>query len=177
MIFVRHAHADWRPDEQQSLSATGRADAEQVADLLGGFPIGAIYASPYPRAVETVEPLARRLGLPVEVEPDLRERRLAPGRVEDFEAAARWAWDHPDEAQPGGESNRAALARSFAVVERLQPRSTDEEVVLATHGSLMAILLHHVDPEFGFADWQRMTFPDVYRLGPDGQVERLWGTR
>ncbi|MDX1531541.1 MAG: histidine phosphatase family protein, partial [Rhodothermales bacterium] len=127
----------WRPDETQSLSPEGRADAERVADLLARRPIAAMYASPYPRAAETVAPLAERLGLEVRTEVDLRERLLAPGRVPDFEAAVRRAWEQPDEpAIPGGEPNRAAAARAVAVVERLRARHAGEGVVAATHGSL-----------------------------------------
>lgn len=147
-----------------------------MADLLHTFPIAAVYASPYPRAAETVEPLARRLGHPVRIEGDLRERRLSPGRVPDFEHAVRWAWGHPGDALPGGEPNRAARERVVAVVERLRARHPDEHIALGTHGSLMALLFHHFDPSFGLARWERMSVPDVYRLGPEGAVDRLWGT-
>ena len=172
---VRHAHAVWQPDEQQRLSAQGRRDAERVANLLHTFPVAAVYASPYPRAAETVEPLARRLGHPVRIEDGLHERRLSAGCVPDFERAVRRAWEHPDDALPGGEPNRVARERVLAVVERLRARHPNEHLALGTHGSLMALLLHHFDPRFGFADWERMSMPDVYRLGPEGTVNRLWG--
>ena len=63
-----------------------------MADVLGGFPIAAIYASPARRAWETVAPLAARLGLPVHVVPGLRERKLCDGAVDDFFAAVRATW-------------------------------------------------------------------------------------
>ena len=175
LYVVRHAHAVWRPDEQQHLSERGRADAERVADRLQAFPITAVYASPYPRAIETVEPLAHGLGLAVRVEDDLRERRLSPGRVPDFERAVRRAWEHPDEALPGGEPNRVAQKRVLAVVGRLRARHPGAHVALCTHGSLMTLLFHHFDSRFALGDWERMTMPDAYRLGPDGTVDRLWG--
>ena len=41
---------------------------------LAGERIAAVYASPYARARETVEPLTARLGTPLVVIDDLRER-------------------------------------------------------------------------------------------------------
>jgi probable phosphomutase (TIGR03848 family) len=45
------------------LNATGRSQAQSVADRLAKAPIKAIYSSPLERALETAEPLARCLGL------------------------------------------------------------------------------------------------------------------
>ena len=173
--LVRHAHAVWQPDEQQPLSARGRADAERVADLLARRGIAAIYASPYPRAAQTVEPLAAYLGLEVQIEADLRERRLSEGRVPDFEAAVEQAWFNPNEALLGGESNRKALERIRALVKRLSRQHPGESVALATHGSLMAILFHDLDESFTLDDWAQMTMPDVFRLG-GSRAERLWAS-
>ena len=55
------------------LCAEGRAQAERMAACLEGAGIDAIYASPLRRARETAEPLAKRLGLEVEIEPGVVE--------------------------------------------------------------------------------------------------------
>jgi 2,3-bisphosphoglycerate-dependent phosphoglycerate mutase len=51
-------------------------------------------------------------------------------------------------------------------------------VVLATHGTLLALVLNGLDAAFGYDFWRRLTFPDAYRLDLDGsallRVERLW---
>ncbi len=60
---IRHAWADWTPDEMRPLSAEGRADARRIADLLIDSGIEAVYSSPYRRARQTVEPLSHRLRL------------------------------------------------------------------------------------------------------------------
>ena len=176
--LVRHAHAGWTPDENRPLSARGRADAERVAGVLGGFPIAAIYSSPARRAWETVAPLATRLGLPIHVVPDLRERKLCDGTVDDFSAAVRATWADPSFAHPGGESNAAAQRRGVAVVRRLMERHPTGHVVLGTHGNLLALVLQHFDAGVDFAFWRSLTMPDVYalRVGVDGDasVRRLW---
>ncbi|MBX5476646.1 MAG: histidine phosphatase family protein [Clostridia bacterium] len=178
LYLVRHAHADWAPDEDRPLSARGEADARRVADLLEPFPIEAVYASPARRARDTVAPLAERRGLTVELVESLAERRLAAGAVEDFDAAVRWTWEHPDEALPGGESNRAAQTRGWTALQAIMARHANGHVVVASHGNLLALVLQCVDPSVDHAFWRRMTMPDVYRLQGDAdcgwRVERLW---
>ncbi len=176
--LIRHAHADWTPDEQRPLSSRGQEDARRVAALLGDSPITQIYSSPFQRARQTVEPLATRLALPIHVEPDLRERNLGEGpAVNDFFAAVKQAWQEPSYAHPGGESNAAAQSRGVAVVRRLLGRHSGEHVVLSTHGNLLALVLQHSDPRIDYAFWKALTMPDVYELqlerGEDS-ITRLW---
>ena len=50
--------------------------------------------------------------------------------------------------------------------------------LVVTHGNLMALVLHSLDPTFGYEGWSSMTNPDVYLLRTDdaGQmtIERIW---
>jgi broad specificity phosphatase PhoE len=55
------------------LSAIGRRQADQLADALTSRSIDAVYTSPLRRAVQTVEPLAAKLGLPITVEDGVHE--------------------------------------------------------------------------------------------------------
>jgi 2,3-bisphosphoglycerate-dependent phosphoglycerate mutase len=176
--LVRHAHAEWTPDENRALSGRGRADAERVADVLGGIPIAAIYTSPARRARETIAPLAARLGLSIHIVPDLRERELGHGAADDFFGAVKTTWSDPSFAHPGGESNAAAQRRGVAVVRRLQERHPVEHVVLATHGNLLALVLQHFDARVDFAFWRSLTMPDIYALrvsvNSEASVHHLW---
>lgn len=75
---VRHAKAgdrsEWDgPDELRPLSKTGAGQARALADLLAPAPVKRILTSRYRRCVETVEPLAERLGLEVEERSALAE--------------------------------------------------------------------------------------------------------
>ncbi|PLS78712.1 MAG: histidine phosphatase family protein, partial [Chloroflexi bacterium] len=65
LYLVRHAHADWVPNEQRPLSEQGMSDALRVADLLAAKPITFLYASSARRAAQTIEPLAARLNMPI----------------------------------------------------------------------------------------------------------------
>jgi 8-oxo-dGTP diphosphatase len=71
IYVIRHARARERDrwpgdDRSRPLTKEGRRKAEALAALLRGAPIARIVCSPYRRCVETVAPLARRCGVPVE---------------------------------------------------------------------------------------------------------------
>jgi broad specificity phosphatase PhoE len=55
------------------LNKHGQAQAAALAESLKNLPIRAIYASPLERAVETAEPLAQALGLPIQLRPGLQD--------------------------------------------------------------------------------------------------------
>lgn len=70
---IRHAEAGRAPNEESPLTEAGRRRAERIADLLQGADIARVLSSRYVRCVETVAPLAARLGLEVEQHPALSE--------------------------------------------------------------------------------------------------------
>ena len=63
---VRHAEAGPAPDEERPLTETGRRRAEHIAEQLAGCGATRVLTSRYTRCVETVAPLAERLGLELE---------------------------------------------------------------------------------------------------------------
>lgn len=74
--LVRHGHAghrdEWhQPDELRPLSKKGRREATGVAELLDGCPVDRVVSSPSMRCRLTVEPLAERRGLKVELADEL----------------------------------------------------------------------------------------------------------
>ena len=178
IYLVRHAHAVWTPDEARPLSRAGALAAARVRERLESRPIAAIYASPARRAVDTVGPLAQALHLPIELVDDLRERELPPVRVDNFEEVVLDTWHAPARAPHGGEPNAVASARGLAVLRRTLARHAGAETVLATHGTLMVLVMNALDPVFDYPFWQRLTFPDIYRLSFARdrfvRAERLW---
>jgi probable phosphoglycerate mutase len=69
---VRIEKADGTPADPP-LCDEGRAQAERMATWLADAEIDALYASPMRRAQETAAPLAKRLGLTIELEPGVVE--------------------------------------------------------------------------------------------------------
>jgi broad specificity phosphatase PhoE len=78
VLLVRHARAGSRkhwdgPDIERPLSKKGWRQAEGLVDMLSPRPIKRILSSPFVRCVQTVEPLAEKLGLEIERRPELAE--------------------------------------------------------------------------------------------------------
>ena len=78
VYVLRHGKAGSRsswsgPDELRPLTKNGRRQSELLADALAECGITRIVSSPYVRCIQSVEPLAERLGLPVETEEALAE--------------------------------------------------------------------------------------------------------
>jgi phosphohistidine phosphatase SixA len=79
VLLTRHASAGERlaslaDDRERRLDARGRSDARRLPAALSGHPIERIVSSPHVRCLETMEPVARLLGLVVEA-----REELAPG--------------------------------------------------------------------------------------------------
>ena len=123
-----------------------------------------MYASPYPRALETVRPLARVRGLEPTVTDDLRERLLSPDPLADWLDHVRRSFAAPDYAIAGGESSRAAQQRVANVLTRLAVLHPNETVVAGSHGNLIALALQLDDPSVGFEFWKAMPMPAVYAI-------------
>lgn len=76
--LVRHGHAgnrhEWhQPDDLRPLSKKGRREATAIAELLDGRPVDRVVSSPTMRCRLTVEPLADRRGMKVELADELIE--------------------------------------------------------------------------------------------------------
>jgi phosphohistidine phosphatase SixA len=81
LYVIRHAHAGQNPDEERPLDEAGQRQAERVAELLDGACIERILTSRYTRCVQTVTPLAAKLG----IEPEHHD-----GLAEESDAERAW---------------------------------------------------------------------------------------
>lgn len=178
LFLVRHAHADYSPDEMRGLSDAGHQQSERVADLLHRQDVAAIISSPYTRAIQTVQPLADRLRMGIQIDPDLRERHLSSGPLDDFKASLEATWRDLDLAYPGGESSAAAQTRVSAAIRRIAALTDSRNIVIATHGNALALFLRTLDSNVDFAFWTRMSLPDVYAVATDPagawSYRRVW---
>jgi len=78
VLLVRHARAgqrtQWTGDDRlRPLDKKGRRQAKALADTLAELGATRLLSSPYVRCVQTFEPAAERLGLPVEERNELAE--------------------------------------------------------------------------------------------------------
>jgi 2,3-bisphosphoglycerate-dependent phosphoglycerate mutase len=181
VLLVRHAEpvpfgSQGVSDDDRPLSDAGRVAADELASELEVYTISAIYSSPYPRALETVAPIARGRGMEIQLLADLRERRLSPQPMDDWHSALERAWTDADFAPPGGETGRDAQRRAVAILDLLRSRHPDGgRLVLGSHGNLISLILQALEPDVDYAFHMAMPTPAVYRLTHDGLRWRVMG--
>jgi broad specificity phosphatase PhoE len=136
LLLVRHAETDWNADGRlqgqtdRPLSDFGRRQAQRLAGELEREEIEAIYSSDLSRARETAEILGERLGLPVALDPELREKDW--GTWEGLTAVER------DRVEFVGESTEAHQERMLRALRWISDRHPGSGCVLVvTHGGSM----------------------------------------
>ena len=176
LILVRHCEAGGQ-EPDAPLTDAGRRQALELADFLSTFPVNSIVTSAYRRARETAEPVAELLHLRVETDARLNERVLSTNPIDHWRDLVRDSFADPDLRVTGGESANDVLRRTWPVLNGLLS-GWEVLPVVVTHGNLLAMILHSIDPSFGYAGWENLSNPDVYRVdvSPDGALRfsRLW---
>jgi 8-oxo-dGTP diphosphatase len=82
LVVVRHARAgkrsEWRgDDEERPLDLSGERQARRLVPFLSAFGADHIYSAPPRRCVETVTPVARKLGLDIQTRPEFSDAGYA----------------------------------------------------------------------------------------------------
>lgn len=140
ILIARHGETEWnRSGRWQGwadppLNDTGRAQAAELAKQLRATPFDAVYSSDLRRARETAEVVAAPHGVPVVVDPELREIDIGSwsGLTHD-EIRERY----PDGTRPDGETREQHATRVRAAVERIARANLQRRVLIVTHGGTM----------------------------------------
>ncbi|ASS65493.1 MULTISPECIES: histidine phosphatase family protein [unclassified Paenibacillus] len=175
IFIVRHCEADGQAPEA-SLTSEGLRQADRLADFLSGHAIDRIVSSPFERAQRSVAPLARSLGITVELDGRLAERILTDQAMPNWKEMLRRTFDEPELCYPGGESSREATNRGISVLNEIMEKEGRDAVVVS-HGNLISLLLKHFNPDSGFKEWEVMSNPDLFQLSADGgrmSMKRIW---
>jgi 2,3-bisphosphoglycerate-dependent phosphoglycerate mutase len=162
VVLVRHC-ASSGPAPDAPLTEAGERQAVELTERLSSLGIDHVVSSPYARARATIQPFATRAGLPVNIDERLAERRLSPGPIDHWRDVVRRSFVDPDFRIEGGESGREALARGWAAIESLVEGEFHCPVAVS-HGQLLSLVLHSIDPGFGFAGWEALCNPDAHLL-------------
>ncbi|MGH2625947.1 MAG: histidine phosphatase family protein [Anaerolineales bacterium] len=157
LVLVRHGETDWniqgrfQGQSDPPLNERGLAQARTLALELAGEEVAAVYTSDLQRARQTAEILAEALGAPLRA--DLRLREIHQGVWEGMvmddirrrypEEFAQRAADPLASTPPGGESVRRVQQRALGVVSEISARHPDEEVVVVSHGLVLALIRIH----------------------------------
>lgn len=155
VLLARHGHASyvetWFSDEGGWLSATGRAQAERLAERVRERRVAQIYASDTSRAAQTAEIVAARIGLDgphaVVARKGLREVFVgdllgAPFDVARLhEVTERWYAGDLEARWPGGESGTDVVGRYTEELEAIADEHRGETVLVVAHQTAASIAL------------------------------------
>ncbi|MFC7304757.1 histidine phosphatase family protein [Streptomyces monticola] len=161
LMFVRHAQAWCNVEDTvggplgcRGLTRQGHDQARRLADRLAARQadnrsrVDALYCSPRLRAVETAEPVAEALNLPLRVQPDLREQDLG-----EADGLPRVVLHSTCEGNPvlqpwrapavGAESWSTYVDRIRRVLDSILQSHEGHRLLLITHGEAINAA-HHI---------------------------------
>ena len=136
-IFVRHGRSQANQDGQiatndSPLTKEGEAQSRKVGRTLKKFDIKVIVTSPYPRARQTAEIIAKQLKLDgVEVIDDLRERGF--GELEGGPKDHPSQWYYTIDGELDVEPRGVLIARCEAALAKIKKLSEQGKVLVVGH--------------------------------------------
>lgn len=156
LILIRHGESvanferRFTRDDDEPLTETGIEQARQAGRrLCARFHPVVVYSSPLLRARQTAGLIAEAFGKEPLVVPDLHEQSYGELRGVPYE---RYLEKMPLERgtalwrvqPPGGESLLDVLERVGPIVDELAQRHAEGEVIVVSHGGVMAAIRGHV---------------------------------
>ena len=155
ILLARHGETDWNLGRRVQghtdipLNANGVAQAQALAQELAAEPLVAIFASDLARASDTAAAVAARHGLPVSIDPDLREKNFGTWEGltdtdidERFPSAVRGRWGD-------GETTQAVAVRAVAAIDRIRDVHPAGAILVVSHGGPLRGLLAHFGVDHG----------------------------
>ena len=148
IILVRHGETDWNQERRvqgcgsdRQLTKTGKQQAKNIALMLKGERIDAIYSSPLKRALNTAQALAHHHQLEVQVEKSLKE--IDAGELEGIPIDELGSYvnmlvakEQGDDAvlKPyGGELLSEVQQRAWSTIQRLVEKHREGVIVVVSH--------------------------------------------
>ena len=134
------------------LNKRGRAQAASLAESLHSLPIRAVYSSPLERAIETAEPLASSLSLPVQIRSGLLDTDVGEWeglQLKKLRKLPLWkqVQEQPSGVRfPGGESFMELQARLVSEIDliRLAQKQKDMLAVVFHADPIKLVLAHYI---------------------------------
>ena len=165
VYFVRHAEPNYdnHDDLTRELTEQGRKDALLVTEFLKDKGIGAVWSSPYHRAIDTVKDFADQAGLTIHTDYDFRERKVGDGWLDDFDSFAEKQWADFGFALEHGETLGEVQTRNLEALQRVldslgsaSGEAGCSNVAIGTHGTALSTVVNYFDTTFGYGDFQRI---------------------
>lgn len=174
--LIRHGQKEGGSGDP-SLDKNGQMRTRHTAKFLKNKQISQIFASPFKRAIETADIIAKELGLDMEVDDRLRER-MNWGDKEGENYKEFWReWQKTDldrDYQPShGYSSRECGRRLKSFLEDVSKNFNNNTILVVTHGGTIGDLLRNVFLEKNLPLITNETSKAMYILIPECSVTIL----
>jgi broad specificity phosphatase PhoE len=156
LLLIRHGENDYfahnkLPGHNPNihLNKRGLEQAEELERTLNKLPIKVVYASPLERAVETASPLARSLGMEVQLKPGLADIDVGAWTGRSWRVLSRTKQgkliqETPSRFQfPDGESFVQVQERVVTVLDSMAVAHKDELVAVVFHADPIKLAVAH----------------------------------
>ena len=182
LILVKHAMPVIVPDlppRRWLLSDEGRERAARIASELRRYSPAIVVTSDEPKAAETGEIIAATLGVPARQMAGLHEheRGVIPWDGDEvFHERIQRLFDEPAAVVYGNESADRAHARFAAAIAELVETERPGAIVVATHGTVITLLVARANGLAPFPLWRRLDLPSAVVLDRETlRLERVFG--
>lgn len=187
IYLIRHGQTEWNADGRWQgmidipLSETGLNQAAALASYMSSSSLSSVYSSDLQRAVQTAEPLAKIINLPLHRDARLREQNLGVFQGLTHEEHRE---KFPDLVQamyrdywgftfPEGENRGQVRDRVIAFWNELLIREPEGETAIVLHGGTIRVLLMHMLGPSRELDHVKLLNTSITTLEWEGEKVRL----
>lgn len=180
LILIKHSMPEIIssvPASQWHLGELGRARSELLATKLGECQLDVVVSSIEPKAIETAQIVANRLGKPFETSEELHEHerdRVPFGNAKQFEKAVAEMFANPSKLVFGEETANGAHARFSNSVSNLIEKHSRRNIAIVSHGTVITLYVSRLMNVEPFDFWIRLGLPSFVVLGlPELKIEKV----
>jgi broad specificity phosphatase PhoE len=155
LYLIRHGRTDWNDEGRYQgqcnppLNALGRQQAQELAAALRDVSWAALYSSDLARAQQTAQALSDLAGVPLRLDPRLREIDMGQWSGQLFrvirdrypELVALWQTLPTRVRPPAGETLHELAVRLAGVLDDIAAAHRGATVAVVTHGAAIAVVL------------------------------------
>lgn len=169
LFFLRHAETMIDPTikiSEWELSEIGKEQAKELAHLEIFQNFNFIFSSPERKAIETIEPLAKKLGKEIMILDDLRELERDLGKYldsrEEYRKIVKMALENRDYNFNNWERASIALERFEKEIKKIDQQYQKSKILIVSHGLVLSLYFAKKRKvlNFVFDRWKKTGFCD-----------------
>ena len=132
------------------LSEEGWKKAYDLIKIFENVHIDNIFSSPYKRAIQTLEPIAKNKDMEINIIDDFRERKVSDGWVDKFMEYSEKQWKDFMYKLENGESLSEVQYRNIKSLEKILEEYNGKTLIIGTHGTALSTIINFYDKTFNF---------------------------